>query len=78
MKMKTVSVMREAPKNSHLKFDYDKKLKCFKLSKVLPAGMLFLFDFGFIPIQKVAMAIHWMLFQYLSLEVLQAVRWTAG
>lgn len=50
--MKTVSVMREAPKKSHLKFDYDKKFKCFKLSKVLPAGMLFLFDFGSIPHTK--------------------------
>jgi len=50
--MEPITIIIETPKDSHLKFDYDKKLKCFKLNKVLPAGMVFPFDFGFIPNTK--------------------------
>lgn len=44
-----ITVIIETPKGSAQKYDYNKKLKCFKLNKVLPAGMVFPFDFGFIP-----------------------------
>ncbi|MDB5279598.1 MAG: hypothetical protein JWR61_4553 [Ferruginibacter sp.] len=47
--MEPLTIIIETAKNSHLKFDYDKKLQCFKLNKALPAGMVFPFDFGFIP-----------------------------
>ncbi|GGH01919.1 inorganic diphosphatase [Mucilaginibacter phyllosphaerae] len=47
--MEPITVIIETPKGSGLKYDYEPKLKCFKLNKVLPAGMVFPFDFGFIP-----------------------------
>lgn len=45
----TVRVIVETPKGSHQKFDYDPNLKLFVLSKLLPAGMVFPFDFGMLP-----------------------------
>ncbi len=48
-KKNSITILIETPKNSQLKFDYDKKLRCCKLNKMLPAGMVFPFDFGFIP-----------------------------
>ncbi len=39
----------ETPKNSHNKYDYEPELGCFILSKTLPEGMTFPFDFGFVP-----------------------------
>lgn len=39
----------ETPKGSHNKYDYDPKLRCFRMAKTLPEGMTFPFDFGFIP-----------------------------
>jgi inorganic pyrophosphatase len=47
--MQPVTIIVETPKGSTQKYDYDKQLQCFKLNKVLPAGMVFPFDFGFIP-----------------------------
>ncbi|HSZ33061.1 MAG TPA: inorganic diphosphatase [Puia sp.] len=45
----TVNVIIETPRGSQNKFDYDPKLKTFRLSKTLPMGTVFPFDFGFIP-----------------------------
>ncbi len=42
-------VIIETTKGSAEKYDYDVDLRLFKLSKVLPAGMSFPYDFGFIP-----------------------------
>jgi inorganic pyrophosphatase len=39
----------ETPKNRRNKFDYDPESDLFKLGGVLPEGMMFPFDFGFIP-----------------------------
>ena len=50
--MKTITVIVETPKGSAQKYDYDKKNKWFKLKKIMPAGMVFPFDFGFIPNTK--------------------------
>ena len=47
--MKQTEVIIECPKGSSYKYDYKPKTKVFKLSKILPAGMTFPFDFGFIP-----------------------------
>jgi inorganic pyrophosphatase len=47
--METVTVIVESPKGSGHKYDYEPELKCFKLKKIMPAGMVFPFDFGFIP-----------------------------
>ncbi len=42
-------VIIETPKNSRNKFDLDPESGLFELAGVLPEGMMFPFDFGFIP-----------------------------
>lgn len=44
-----LNVIVETPKGQRNKFAFDPKLNCFTLSKVLPAGAVFPFDFGFVP-----------------------------
>jgi inorganic pyrophosphatase len=44
-----VRVVIETAKGSRNKFSYDEKLHVFRLKKVLPEGMSFPCDFGFIP-----------------------------
>lgn len=39
----------ETPKGRRSKFDYDPKLRAFRLKSLLPEGMSFPLDFGFIP-----------------------------
>jgi inorganic pyrophosphatase len=50
--MEPITVIIETPKGSGHKYDYEPELKCFKLKKVLPVGLVFPFDFGFIPDTK--------------------------
>jgi inorganic pyrophosphatase len=50
--MQTITAIIETPKGSAEKYSYDIKTKFFKLKKILPAGMVFPFDFGFIPDTK--------------------------
>ncbi len=45
----SLNVIIETSKGSRNKLRYDAKLGTFALSKVLPAGMVFPFDFGFVP-----------------------------
>ena len=42
-------IVIETPKGSRNKYDYDPDCNCFALAKVLPEGMTFPFDFGFLP-----------------------------
>ncbi|MBC9912950.1 inorganic diphosphatase [Chitinophaga varians] len=49
MKTTTIKVVIETPRGSTEKYDYDKKSGHFLLRKILPAGMMFPYDFGFIP-----------------------------
>jgi inorganic pyrophosphatase len=42
-------VVIETPKGSRNKFAFDPKQHIFELKKVLPAGMTFPYDFGFVP-----------------------------
>jgi inorganic pyrophosphatase len=44
-----VNAIIETPKGSRNKFTFDEKLGLFALKKVLPAGAVFPFDFGFVP-----------------------------
>jgi inorganic pyrophosphatase len=44
-----VCVVIETPKGSRNKLAYDSESKAFGLKKTLPEGMVFPFDFGFIP-----------------------------
>jgi inorganic pyrophosphatase len=44
-----VRVIIETPKGCRNKYKYDPEFGAFKLSKVLPEGMVFPYDFGFIP-----------------------------
>src|SRR6202023_2566845 len=48
----TIQVIIETPKGSRNKFAFDDEQKVFELKKVLPAGMTFPHDFGFIPSTK--------------------------
>jgi inorganic pyrophosphatase len=45
----TLTVVIETPKASRNKFAFDPKRGVFDLKKVLPAGMSFPYDFGFVP-----------------------------
>jgi inorganic pyrophosphatase len=45
----TLQVIIETPKGSRNKFAFDPKQEIFALKKVLPAGMVFPYDFGFLP-----------------------------
>ena len=45
----TVQVVIETPKGSRNKYAYDPDVGLFRLKKVLPAGMDFPYDFGFVP-----------------------------
>jgi len=44
-----VQIVIETPKGSRNKYAFDSKLRVFRLKKVLPVGMAFPYDFGFIP-----------------------------
>lgn len=47
-----LDVIIETPRNNRNKFKYDPETKLFKLSKVMPEGMHFPYDFGFVPSTK--------------------------
>src|ERR1700704_2717416 len=47
-----IVVVIETPKGSRNKYAYDVKEHIFELKKVLPAGMAFPYDFGFVPSTK--------------------------
>ena len=47
--METVTVIIETPKGKGLKYDFDPATGYFILKKIMPAGLVFPFDFGFIP-----------------------------
>ena len=47
--MSSIDVVIETPKGSAQKYDYDPSTHFFKLKKILPSGMMFPYDFGFIP-----------------------------
>jgi inorganic pyrophosphatase len=49
---KLVQVVIEAPKKSRNKYAFTPEQKIFELKKVLPAGMEFSYDFGFVPSTK--------------------------
>lgn len=44
-----IQAIIETPKGSRNKYAYDEQQRVFELKKVLPAGMAFPYDFGFIP-----------------------------
>lgn len=50
--MENVDVVIETPKLSAQKYDYDSLTGFFRMSKILPSGMVFPYDFGFIPDTK--------------------------
>ena len=47
-----IQVIIETPKGSRNKFAYDEEQNIFIVKKVLPAGMTFPYDFGFLPRTK--------------------------
>lgn len=46
---KLLRVVIETPKGSRNKFAFNLEVRMFELKKVLPAGMAFPYDFGFVP-----------------------------
>jgi inorganic pyrophosphatase len=44
-----IQVVIETPKGSRNKYAFDQESRIFQLKKVLPAGMAFPYDFGFVP-----------------------------
>jgi len=48
-KKKVINVIIETPRGSSAKYAFDPETELFKLNKILPAGMVFPFEFGFIP-----------------------------
>jgi len=44
-----IQAIIETPRGSRNKFAYDPEQRVFELKKVLPAGMTFPYDFGFVP-----------------------------
>jgi inorganic pyrophosphatase len=50
--MNCTEVIIETPKGSAQKYVWSKKRRLLKLTKILPTGMVFPFDFGFIPDTK--------------------------
>jgi len=44
-----INMIIDTPKGSRNKFKYDEEARCFRLSRILPAGASFPFDFGSIP-----------------------------
>jgi inorganic pyrophosphatase len=46
---KQLNVVVETPKGSRIKYSYDKKKGMYIISKALPEGMVFPFNFGFVP-----------------------------
>lgn len=49
IKKRQCKAIIETPKNCRNKFDYDPESNLFALAGLLPEGMMFPFDFGFIP-----------------------------
>jgi inorganic pyrophosphatase len=45
----SLRVVIETPKGSRNKYDYDPECDCLELATVLPEGMTFPYDFGFVP-----------------------------
>ena len=50
--MKTFTVVIETPKGSTQKYDYEEKFHGYCLGKIMPTGMMFPYDFGFVPDTK--------------------------
>ena len=44
-----LQVIIETPRGSHNKYSFDEEQKLFVLKAALPAGMVFPYDFGFVP-----------------------------
>jgi hypothetical protein len=47
-----VNVVIDTPRCSRCKYKYDEKKGLFRLSKLLPLGASFPYDFGFIPLTR--------------------------
>jgi inorganic pyrophosphatase len=47
--MHRIDIIVETPKGSNEKYNFDPEKQCFRFKKALPLGMVFPYDFGFIP-----------------------------
>ncbi|UAY51090.1 inorganic diphosphatase [Ferruginibacter albus] len=47
--MKNYDIIIETPKEGHFKYKFEPSAGMFKLNKILPQGLVFPYDFGFVP-----------------------------
>jgi len=47
--MSAIEIIVETPKGSGFKYKYEPEKKLFRVNKALPVGLVFPYDFGFIP-----------------------------
>lgn len=46
---RNLRVVVETPRGAGIKLKFDEKLGCFSLTRILPLGVVFPYDFGFVP-----------------------------
>jgi Inorganic pyrophosphatase len=73
-----LAVVIETPRGSRNKLKYDSARTMFKLSKVMPVGMVFPYDFGYVPRLKQKMEILWTFWFSPTSRFSRVVPWTAG
>ncbi len=73
-----ITAMVESPKGYNQKFDYDPEAQRFKFSKVLPAGLVFPFDFGMIPGTKGEDGDRWISLSFRKAAPFRIAWWIAA
>jgi inorganic pyrophosphatase len=53
-RIETIDVVIETPKESRIKFKYGTQLQAYEIDRILPQGLRFPFNFGFVPKTKAA------------------------
>jgi inorganic pyrophosphatase len=76
--MKEVLVIVESPRGSNHKYDHDPGSGRFRLNKILPAGLVFPYDFGYIPETKGEDGDPLDIMVISEITRFPARRWTAG
>src|SRR5204863_454587 len=48
-RQRTITHGRETPRGSNIKLDYEPEMRAFTVSRALPLGLVYPYDWGFIP-----------------------------
>jgi Inorganic pyrophosphatase len=68
----------EMPCGSNIKLEYEPKFRAFTVSRALPLGLVYPYDWGFIPAQRWRMAIQLMRWQFMTEAPTEAGSCLAG